>query len=285
MAYDIERIANYHCKCGENPLWLDSAGLFFWEDIPTCRVFQYDPATGQHQVIHEGDQNVGGFTFQEDGKLLLFRERDIARLDDEGKATPIIDFEDEGVPRFNDVMAGPDGRVLAGTMGKDQRGGLYLVDHDGTITNLWRGTNCSNGMAFTEDLATLYWTDSTAKVIYACDYDRATGKPSNRRTLVEVPQGEGTPDGMTLDTDGRLISTRFGGAGVFVYSPQGKLIEKIPMPVEKITSCILGGPALHDLYITTAGGDPDKPDGEAGSLYRIQNFAQGRPEFRSKLRV
>jgi len=283
MNYRIELIANYHCKCGENPLWDDRTGTFYWTDIPTHRLFRLNAATGDHEQIHEGDQQVGGFTFQEDGRLLLFRERDIALLGDDGSAAPKVAFSDEGVPRFNDVIAGPDGRVLAGTMGRDQRGGLYLVDHDGSITNLWRGTDCSNGMAFTEDLATLYWTDSPARIIYRCAYDRATGKPGDGEPLVEIADDEGVPDGMTIDTDGRLYSTRFGGSGVFVYSVSGELIEKIPMPVERITSCVFGGPELRDLYITTAGGDPDKPEGEAGAVFRIRDLAQGRAEFRSRI--
>lgn len=283
--HEVELIANYRCACGENPLWDDRRQCLFWTDIPTRRLFKLDVTTGQHEQIHAGDQQVGGFTFQQDGRLLLFRERDIALLNDDGTAEPKVQFSDAGVPRFNDVMADPDGRVLAGTMGKDQRGGLYRVDHDGTVTNLWRGTNCANGMAFTADLQTLYWTDSTSRTIAAYDYDRATGTPSDPRIIVSVPQGEGVPDGMTIDTEGRLYCSRFGGSAVFIYSPTGEPLDRIDMPVEKITSCCFGGDDLRDLYITTAGGDPDAPSGDDGGVWRCRLDAQGRREFRSQIAV
>ena len=47
--------------------------------------------------------------------------------------------------RFNDVIADPEGRVFAGTIGQDrERGGLYRVDTDGTVTSLFKGSGCSN---------------------------------------------------------------------------------------------------------------------------------------------
>ena len=284
---NVELIAQCHCVCGENPLWDERRKLFYWTDIPTRRMFRLDPATGQHEQIYSGDQQVGGFTFQTDGALLLFRERDVAVLGHDGSVTVKMPFADEGVPRFNDVMAGPDGHVLAGTMGKGHRGGMYRVDHDGTITNLWRGTNCSNGMAFASDLATLYWTDTTGRRIDAFDYDSRSGRPLNRRPFISVSDepGQGVPDGMTIDTEDRLYSTRYGGAGIYTYSPAGQVIDKIEMPVANITSCCFGGDDLCDLYITTAGGDPDKPQDDAGALFRVRMEAQGRAEFRSRIVV
>jgi D-xylonolactonase len=285
MSYDLDMIVNEHCKCGENPLWDERTGMFFWTDIPTRRLFLLDPATGEHEQVYHGDQQVGGFTFQEDGRLLLFRETDIALLHDDGTVEPKIPFADDGVPRFNDVMADPAGRVMAGTMGKDRRGGLYLLDHDGRIENLWRGTNCSNGMAFTADRKTMYWTDSTARTIHAYDYDPAGSTLTNPRTIVRIGEDQGVPDGMTIDTEGRLYSTRFGGAGVFIYSPAGDLLDRIDMPVERITSCCFGGEGLNELYITTAGGDPDERRGEAGAVYRVTLDVQGMAEYRSTIAV
>jgi D-xylonolactonase len=54
--------------------------------------------------------------------------------------------------RFNDVIADPAGRVYAGTIGTSREsGGLYRVDLDGTVTKLFAGTGCANGMGFTPD--------------------------------------------------------------------------------------------------------------------------------------
>jgi len=90
----------------------------------------------------------------------------------------------------------------------------------------------------------------------------------------------GAPDGITIDTAGRLYSARWGGAAVCIHSRTGELIDAIALPVPNVTSCCFGGDDLHDLYITTAGGDKDKP-GDDGGLFRVTLKAQGRVEFRS----
>ncbi|MHB1157957.1 MAG: SMP-30/gluconolactonase/LRE family protein [Phycisphaerales bacterium] len=286
----IEPVAGYHCKTGENPLWDERRQLFFWEDIPTGRLFQFNPATNKHRIIFECPRPIGGFTFQENGDLLLFRDTDIARFNpDTGECQSLFAFHDEGVPRFNDVIACPDGSVLAGTMGKDLRGGLYHVTSAGQITNLFRGTNCANGMAFTADRQTFYWTDSTNKHLYAFDFSPDTSSLSNRRLLIDSAELQGVPDGMTIDTEGRLYSTRWGGFAIYIHNPDGSLIRKIDMPVERISSCTFAGPNLADLYVTTANPSGEITSGGAspggdGALYRIRglNF-RGRAEFRSRI--
>jgi D-xylonolactonase len=197
----IHAIANYHCVCGENPLWNDRDGKIYWEDIPPGKLFRADPITGQHECFFTSDAPIGGFTFQDDGDLLLFQDDKIARLDANGKYTVIKSGIDPVMSRFNDVIADPEGRVLAGTMSNDPlAGGLYRVERDLTVTKLFSGTGCSNGMGFTPDLKRFYWTCSTRRKIYIFDYDRSTGSLHNERLFYSAPPGEGIPDGMTVDT-------------------------------------------------------------------------------------
>ena len=288
MTIDIQPIANYHCACGENPLWDDQRQLFFWEDIPKGRLFEYNPATGRHRIIHEGPEQIGGFTFQQDGRLLLFRQTDIALRHDDGRIESIIAFNEPQIPRFNDVMADPAGRVFAGTMGKKAdhggTGGLFRVDLDGTITKLFLGTTCSNGMAFSPNGSTFYWTDTPGRTIWAFHYDRATGELTNRRVHVTTTD-PGGPDGMTIDTEGNLWSTRWDGFAIFIYDTAGKLMRKIDMPVAKVSSCCWGGANLDELYVTTAGGKDDA-DTADGTVYRITGTgAKGAAEFRSRIGV
>ena len=80
----IEPVANYHCVTGENPLWRESEGRIYWEDIETGRLFRADGASGRHECFFHGAK-VGGFTFQADGSLLLFEENRIACLQADGE--------------------------------------------------------------------------------------------------------------------------------------------------------------------------------------------------------
>jgi len=81
MIHEVEMIANEHCGCGENPLWDEIDQCLYWTDIPAGRLFRLDAVSGEWQRIYDGPL-VGGFTLQEDGNLLLFRDHDIAQRDD-----------------------------------------------------------------------------------------------------------------------------------------------------------------------------------------------------------
>ncbi len=280
-------LANYACNTGEGPLWDDRRQCLFWSDIPSGKLFRIDIPADTHRQIYSGPP-VGGYTLQEDGKLLLFRVNDIALFDpDTGESKKVMDFHDEGCPRFNDVSADPMGRVYAGTMGKtNESGGLFRLDPDGRFTLLFRGTGCANGSGWSPDRKTFYWTDSSHNHIDAFDYDAPTGDLHNRRRLYTADRAkEGTCDGMTVAADGNLWSTRWDGHAIRILSPQGAVLSEIRFPVAKVSSCIFGGPSLTDLYVTTAGGDTKDTSRPEGTLYRIAGAGKGMTEFRSRLAV
>src|SRR5215210_1984182 len=162
--WNITLVANAHCKTGENPLWDNERNCVYWTDIPNGRLFRYDLAARTHVAIYHGPP-VGGFTQQADGSLLLFRVNDIAVLPwGAEEAHTLIQFSEPGMERFNDVIADSEGRVFAGTIGKDaESGGLYRVDCNGRVTKLLGGTGCANGSGFSPDLRSFYWTCSTRR--------------------------------------------------------------------------------------------------------------------------
>ncbi|HEY2406429.1 MAG TPA: SMP-30/gluconolactonase/LRE family protein [Polyangiaceae bacterium] len=279
---NVEAVANYHCRTGENPLWNERDGCLYWEDIDSGRLFRINHETLKHECFYQGDV-IGGFTFQEDGSLLLFETNRVATLDAKGQRRVLLDGVDSDMRRFNDVIADPEGRVFAGTIGKDeQAGGLYRVDLDGTVTSLWKGTGCANGMGFTPDLRHFYWTCSTTRRIYIADYDRARGALENRTVFYQADASEGTPDGLAVDATGTLWSARWGGSAMLQISADAKLLERIPFPVTRISSAAFGGPTLDTLYVTTAGGQVTD-DAQDGALYRIKTPGRGTPEFRSRV--
>ncbi len=280
-----ELIADYACVTGEGPLWHPLERRLIWVDIPTGRMFRYDPATGQHAQCYAGEV-VGGFTIQADGALLLFMARGAVALWREGALTPVIaEISEERESRFNDVIADPEGRVFCGTMPTGDRGGaLYRLDTNGALTRVLEGVQISNGMGFSPDLTQLYYTESLARTIWLFDYDRATGDLSNRRIFVRVPEREGVPDGLTVDAEGYVWSARWNGGCLVRYRPDGVEDFRIPFPARKVSCATFGGPDYTDLYVTTAGGDDKAANGPgAGALFRVRVGIQGRPEFCSRV--
>jgi sugar lactone lactonase YvrE len=278
----ITTLLNDHCELGENPLWNADDGCLYWTDITGGRVHRIQLGNGRHEVMYRGVP-VGGFSFQANGDLLLFRVKDLALLKPDGRVEVLKEFSDDGAARFNDVIADPEGRVFAGTIGRtNTSGGLYRVDRDGTITLLFRGTGVSNGMGFSPDLRTFYWTCSTRRRIYAFDYDRGSGALTGERVFYQAAEAEGFPDGMTVDGDGNIWSARWDGFVVVKHAPDGRVLETHPIPVAKVSSLCFGGPAFDELFVTTAGGVPGS-DTADGSIYRWRAGATGAPEFRSRI--
>ena len=281
---DSAILINSHCQLGENPLWHGRSQCLYWTDIEAGMIHRLHPETGRHEVLYEGVP-VGGFTFQADGDLLLFRIDDLALLHPDGRVSVLLHYSDEGLERFNDVIADPEGRVFAGSIGTDNdSGGLYRVDLDGAIACLWRGTGCSNGMGFTPDLKVFYWTCSTTRRIFRYGYDRETGALGYPTLFHQSSEDEGIPDGMAVDGRGNVWSARWDGHGIMRHDPSGKVLEKIPVPVAKVTSLCFGGPDLDRLYITTAGGRAGSQTAD-GAIFEMRVPDPGLPEFESRIRI
>lgn len=283
----IELIADYACVCGEGPLWHPDEKRLYWTDIETGRLFWFDPASGKHELCYHGPR-VGGFTIQADGKLLLLRDKGNISTFQNGQ---VIDEVVKALPeaatgRFNDEIADPQGRVFAGSIVPGGKGRLYRIDRDGSVHTILENQGCPNGMVFSKDLKTFYYTSTPEFTIWQFDYDEATGEVSNQRPFVRTDKADGYPDGLTMDADDHFWSARWDGSCILRYNPQGKEVARIQLPdARQVTSMTFAGDNLQDLYITTAGGnDKAKHGKDAGALYRVTGLdTHGRAEFRSRV--
>lgn len=284
-APELELIADYACETGENPLWHPQQRQLYWTDIPAGRLFRYDPVSSGHEPIYKG-RPVGGFTFQTDGGLLLFRDcGNVALWRGDDCIDIITEIPEERESRFNDVIADPAGRVFCGTMSSQHsKGRLYRLDVDGRITPILESIGCSNGMGFSPDLRTFYYTDSLAGEIYAFAYSIETGVLTDRRVFAAIPNTEGLPDGLTVDREGYVWSALWDGYGLIRFSPAGEVVSRVPFPTRKVSSLTFGGEDLKDVYVTTAGGQTKSVDGDcAGALFRFRAEVAGMVEFFSRI--
>ena len=134
------------------------------------------------------------------------------------------------------------------------------------------------------DDTTFYFTDSFANIIYAYDFDAATGEIANRRDWFDATDDPslGVPDGSEIDDQGFIWNTRYGGSCVLRLAPDGTIDRKIDLPVSRITSAIFGGPNLETLYIVTAWNGADEAERAeyplAGSIFAIDPGARGIPQ-------
>ena len=264
---------------GEGPVWYH--GQLIWVDIEGC-------------AVHVGDRRIDvgervGCVWPCAGseRLICGLQSGLAFLDLEtGNLEAIVDPEsDLPSTRFNDGKSDPRGRLWAGTMDMEEKqtlGSLYMLDAGRNLTRQWTDITVANGLAWDPDGTTFYYIDSPTREVAAFDYDAESGAISNRRVAIPIPDGEGFPDGMTIDVEGKLWIALWQGWGVVRYDPKtGERLGKIDLPVEKVTSCVFGGANLDELYITSARIGLDEASLEAqpfaGGVFKVDAGVSGLP--------
>jgi D-xylonolactonase len=285
-----ELVADSPCDIGENPLWHSLEQRLYWTDITRGRLYRYDPVTGKHEQCYQGE-SVGGFTIQADGALLLFMLRGRIAIWRGGELENVVgEIPADREGRFNDVIADPAGGVFCGTVALpvgSRPGRLYHLDTDGTLHVVLEGVTVSNGMGFTPDRRHMYFTDTRPRRIYLFDYDETSGALSNQRVWLQLPEGVGGPDGMTVDAQGFVWSARWDGGALYRYTPEGMEQQRISFPARKVSCPTFGGPDFTDLYVTTAlsGGERAVEGSGAGGLFRLRPGVRGLPEFFSRVKI
>jgi sugar lactone lactonase YvrE len=78
----------------------------------------------------------------------------------------------------------------------------------------------AQGLGWSPDQKTFYWTDTKTGCVFAFDYDAASGYITNRRVGVEVDKSIGHPGGLTIiDVEGLLWTTLWAGHGLARWNP------------------------------------------------------------------
>ncbi|MFD1356715.1 SMP-30/gluconolactonase/LRE family protein [Fictibacillus halophilus] len=242
---------------GEGPCWDKQKGVLYWVNILGKTVNRYDPETKENKEI-QVDQLVGTVVPRKSGGVVVAMEKGFYFLDlDTEKLTPITDPENH-LPenRFNDGKCDPYGRFWAGTMSLSEeqgRGSLYCLHTDLKVEKKVGDLTISNGLAWSPDHKFMYLIDTPTKKVTRFDYDEETGKIANPVAVIQFKEGEGAPDGMTIDEEGMLWIAHWGGARVSRWNPEtGEQLLSIPIPALNVTSCTFGDSDLKTLYITTA---------------------------------
>lgn len=275
-----EHVLSVNCELGEGPIWNVLEQKLYWVDILNNTIHTYHPESQSHQST-EFDDHVCAMGFRKKGGMVLAMRKQFAIWDDAlQKLEPIeTDLPDN---RFNDGAVDRQGRFWVGTMHPSKpTGNLYRLNPDLSIDRMVTGVTISNGIGWSLDSKTMYFTDSPLREIYAFDFDAQTGSLSNKRVLIHTEE-PGVPDGLTVDSEGYIWSARWGGSKVVRYSPDRKVDQIISLPVEKVTSVTFGGPDLNDLYITTAWEGYTEAERQqyplAGDIFKATVDVPGLPE-------
>jgi sugar lactone lactonase YvrE len=264
VGFEIQALPVPPSLLGESPIWWPEQGALYWCDIPGHALHRWVPKTAKHDHWNF-ETDVGSCAPLPGGGLLLALRTGLVTFDPatgrhESLAAAPYDTE---LLRFNDGKADPQGRFWCGTICEPRepaRSALYRFAQ-GRLDETADGISVSNGLGWSPDGRTMYWSDTHAHQIYAFDFDGQDGSLSKRRVFAQFPlktPGQdlagygGRPDGAAVDVEGGYWVAMFEGQRLLRFAPDGRLLQEVPLPVRCPTMPCFGGPDLRTLFITTA---------------------------------
>ena len=248
---------------GEGPAWHPGQQALWYCDIPARRLHRFHPASGA-MAEWEFHTDVGSFAPMPDGRFVVALRDGLWCFDpasDERTRLAVAPY-DMSEERFNDGKCDPAGRFWVGSMDEPRRPGrasLFCFE-GGRLERRQGGVTISNGLAWSPDARTMYWTDTTAHTVWAFDFDVASGAMSGRRVFAQFPPRPaaglagygGRPDGAAVDAEGCYWVAMFEGGRVLRLSPQGETIAEVRMPARCPTMPCFGGADLKTVFVTSA---------------------------------
>ena len=280
----VKAVWQAQAMLGEGPLWVAREQCIYWVDILSCEVHRYHIHSGEQTSWHF-EQEITSLTARAGGGFMATGRDGFGLLDLERCEISEVNFPETSLPdnRFNDGKVDAHGRYWAGSMDDkqtDYSGALYMLDEHKQCHKKDSGYIITNGPAFSVDSTRMYHTETKLGEVFAFDID-AQGELSNKRSFARFSPEQGLPDGMTVDAQDYLWVAHFGGHGITRFSPEGKVIDRIELPVPNITSCTFAGDALDRMFITTARVGLSEEQLEkyplAGSLFECSPGVTGLP--------
>jgi len=259
----------------EGPVWIGSRegrpGYLLFSDIPANTIYRWAPGE-ELSVWRKPSGNSNGLLLDSQGRLLACEHggRRVSLSVSKDSAVTLCDhYKGLRLSSPNDIALSSDGSLwftdppygLVNEKPEQPANYVYRLAPGKSEPSAVVGDfNMPNGIVFSPDKKLLYISDS--------------GKPHHIRKFkvagdslvsagIFAVISPGGPDGMCIDTRGRLFTS--AGDGIQVFSPEGVLIGKI-LTQEQPTNCCFGGDDWQTLFITARS-----------AVYAIHLKVQGLP--------
>jgi sugar lactone lactonase YvrE len=256
-------------QLGESPFWHPLEHRLYWVDIPARQVLRTDVASG---IVEAWDlpSEPGCIAPAASGGLVLALRHGVFRTRQWGgplEHIATLDYN-PAFMRANDGKCDALGRFWIGTIDETRtahNAALYCLDcRDGRTPLLERKAGpatTANGLAWSPDGGTLYWTDTPSHAVHAWDFEPANATLTAERLLHQFPPKSaslsadgygGRPDGAAVDVEGNYFVAMYEGRRVCQLAPDGTLLAQWETPAQCPTMVCFGGEDLRTLYLTTA---------------------------------
>ena len=270
---------------GECATWSVREQALYWVDVRATSLHRFDPLNGARGTWRLPEL-CGGIALATDGIMLALRS-ELARFDPaSGNLTRWCQIEpDSAGNRLNEMRCDAAGRLWVGSMrdfGVATSGSLYCVSATGQVAAVLGGVTIPNSLGFSPDGRIMYFADTAEGAIRAYASHPDSPELVGKQVLLSIEALPGRPDGCAVDREGHVWTTRVGAGLVARVSPDGSVVQHVPLPTSQPTSCALGGRDLRTLFITTARQKLDaatlRAEPEAGHLLAVRVEVPGTPE-------
>ncbi len=277
------------CGLGEGILWCPRHQALLWTDIQGSRLWMHRPAQQLTQSWSLPDR-LGSLALCDSEHLLLGLAKGLYLTPfpaEAGALEPLtlLAAAEAQQPRtrVNDGRCDRAGNFVFGTLNEhashEPIGSFYQYSARHGLRRLGLGGVATpNSICFSIDGGTLYYCDTRQRRILCCDYDADSATVANSRLFAAVT--EGSPDGSTIDAEGRLWNAQWGAARVVRYTPQGSIERTIHLPAKNPSCLAFGGERLDQLFITTAR---DEEPHSGGVYHWHEPGLRGLSESRMRL--
>ena len=263
------------CKFTEGPA-VSPTGELFFSDIENNRIMKVT-GPGKAQEFRRPSGRANGIVFDSRGRLVMCQGggpgggRRVARLEKDGRETVLA--EAYGGKKFiapNDLCMDGLGRIFftdpyygPPAVKSQPSSGVYLITAGGEVRLLLKDLLKPNGIALSPDGLHLYISDRGTQKLHRYRVGEEGGL-TGRKIVYDFSPDRGI-DGMCLDAKGNIYGAagKEKTTGLFVISPEGKLLLHLPMP-EFSTNVTFGGEDGRDLYLTASS-----------SVYKMRSLQQG----------
>jgi sugar lactone lactonase YvrE len=261
----------------EGPVWIASDDCLVFSDIPGNRTHRWRPGSDVAEVYREPSGHGNGITLDRSGRLVICehsgrrvsRSAYVASGSDGPAETLVGAYEGQTFNSPNDVVVHSSGAIYftdptyglrPARPGREPFGvpaeqeiafqGVYRVAPDGELSLLVSDFNQPNGLAFSPDESVLYIGDSGDSLIRRFEV-ASDGSIGGGELFVDMRgiDRPGVPDGMKVDSDGRLWTT--GAGGVWVIEADGTVLGTFET-AEHAANLTFGGAEFSTLFLTAS---------------------------------
>ncbi|XP_054156335.1 regucalcin-like [Oppia nitens] len=296
-SFHVQIVSQEPVDWGESPHWDQSRQRLSYVDCFAKRIHQIDPESGRcdrYNIVSAASKSTPMTTMaiptdnQCDTEYVISLGNSLAKyLPNSGDIYKLADID--GGTYFNDGKCDSRGRLWIGsftgepgnpmTMVKGA-GKLYEFSND-TLTTKYNGLTIPNGITWSSDNSKLFAVDTMERAIYYFDYDNSTATIGKKRTFFASNsefsfKGTEIPYGLTVDLKGNLwLVVYYGGKILNIDSNTAKVINKIDLSANMVTSACFGGIEMNELFVTSSNRGLPAPvvsAQQAGHTFKVTCF-------------